>query len=348
MWKQRIISALWLLLGMGVCGLLMAGIRHKNQALCTGIKVNIEGTHGHVFIDEGDIMQLMKKNGAATGTPAAAIPLQTLEKVLRKEPWISNAELFFDNGQALQVNIREREPLARIFTVGGASFYIDSSGVQLPLSDDYAARVPMFTSFTSAKKILLGPDSLLLNDIRKIALQIQQDSFWMAQVSQVNITPYRTFEIIPVMGNQTILLGNADSLQSKFDRLFAFYKQVWAETGFEKYETVSVAYDGQVVATKRGVVQPAVDSTQAQRLINAMRTGADLVKDTIKTIRNNATALAAVQPAAVAELIAATPALNKSKAPDKTHKVKTAGTAKQAIKKVKKTEVITSKRKTEK
>jgi cell division protein FtsQ len=290
MWKQRIISSLWWLLGLCLCGLLTAGMQYKKHLLCSDIKVNIERVNGHVFIDEKEITQLLKRNGATIGKPISEFHLQQLESILKLQPWIYNAELFFDNNQVLNVNILEREPLARIFTIQGTSFYIDSSGMQLPLSIDYSARVPMFTAFTSNKKKLSKPDSLLLNEVKNIAALIQQDSFWNAQVSQVNIIPDKTFEIIPVLGNQVINLGNADSLQSKFDRLTAFYKQVWAKEGFEKYESISVEFSGQIVAVKRGVPKPVIDTAEAQRLIGAMRNGEDIVKDTIfatSTITNS-------------------------------------------------------------
>jgi cell division protein FtsQ len=283
MWKQRIISLSWWLLGICLCSLLTAGIQYKKHLPCSDIKVNIERVNGHVFIDENDITKLLRKNGASIGKLISEIHLQQVELVLKQQPWIYNAELFFDNNQVLIVNILEREPLARIFTLQGTSFYIDSSGMQLPLSNDYSARVPMFTAFTSTKKKLSKPDSSLLDEIKKIAAIIQQDTFWNAQVSQVNITPNKTFEIVPVLGNQIIKLGNADSLQSKFDRLTAFYKQVWAKEGFEKYESISVEFRGQIVAVKRGEQKPNIDTAEAQRLINAMRQGEDIVKDTIVT-----------------------------------------------------------------
>ena len=59
--------------------------------------------------------------------PLHAIDLASMENELQKSQWIKNAELFFDNNNVLQVRITEREPVARIFTTSGSSFYIDSS-----------------------------------------------------------------------------------------------------------------------------------------------------------------------------------------------------------------------------
>ena len=267
------------MLAFAIAGLLIAAMQQKKSLLCNDIKVEILGNEGHVFVDEKEIAGKLNINGAVAGKKMADIDLRTLETIIKNQPWIQEAQLYFDNNQILQVKVKEREPIARVFTTEGTSFYIDSNGMRLPLSKDYSAHVTMFTSFTSDKKILSKPDSLLLDNIKNLALYIQQDSFWSAQVSQVVITPQSTFNIIPVVGNQTILLGNADSLASKFDRLFAFYKQIWVKTGFEKYETISVMFDGQVVAVKRGKPKPAVDSALAQRVVTAMRSGVDILKD---------------------------------------------------------------------
>ncbi len=279
MLKKRIILTLWWLLGVAVAGLLVAAVQQKKSMPCADIKVEIEGNEGHVFVDENEITDKLEVNGAAIGTANNDIGLRTLEALLRKQPWIQNAELYFDNNNTLQVKIKEREPIARIFTLEGESFYIDSGGIRLPLSNDYSAHVPMFTSFPSNKKHLSQPDSLLLNDVKNIAQYIQLDSFWNAQVSQVVITPQSQFNIIPVIGNQTILFGTADSIDSKFGRLTAFYKQVWTKAGFETYATINVMFDGQVVATKRGEPKPYIDSAFAQRVVNAMRSGVDILKD---------------------------------------------------------------------
>ena len=279
MLKKKLIVTLWCLLAIVIAGLLIAAAQKKKELYCTDIKVEIESNYGHVFVDESDIVAKLKANGAYTGRQISEMNLRTLETIIKKQPWIQNAELYFDNNEVLEVKVKEREPIARVFTSEGASFYIDSSGMRLPLSSDYSAHVPVFTSFSSNKKKLSKPDSLLLNNIKKMALFIQHDSFWNAQVSQVVITPQSTFNIVPVVGNQTIILGSADSLPSKFEKLYAFYQQVWVKSGFEKYETIDASFTGQIVATKRNEPKPYIDSVLAQRIVTAMRSGVDILKD---------------------------------------------------------------------
>src|SRR3954454_2471218 len=237
MWKKWLQISLWSLLGVGTCTLLIAAMQKKDEKACSGIKINIDGVKDNVFIDDKDVMAIMKINGAVKGKEVSEINLRNIEEQLEKNAWVKDADLFFDNNQVLHAKIEEREPIARIFTLSGKSYYIDSSCKMLPLSDERSARVPMFTSFPSDKKILSKPDSLVLRDVKRVAQYINADSFLTAQVGQIDITSQGTYEIIPVLGDQLIRIGDAEGLDEKFRKLKSFYKQVWAKTGFEKYET---------------------------------------------------------------------------------------------------------------
>jgi cell division protein FtsQ len=56
----------------------------------------------------------------------------------------------------------------------------------------------------------------------------------MAQISQIDITPSKEFEMIPTVGNHIIEFGDGTDYDAKFKKLFIFYKQVLAKTGMDK------------------------------------------------------------------------------------------------------------------
>jgi cell division protein FtsQ len=263
MWKKSLQISLWSLTIAGICTLFIAAMQKKEEKKCADINIEIRGANNHFFVDKKDILETISETGAAKGKEILAIELKKVEERIEKNVWIKKAELFFDNKQVLHANIEEREPIARVFTLEGRSYYIDSSCNRLPLSDKLSARVPMFTSFPSDKKILSRPDSSVLMDVKQIAQYIQQDSFWMAQVAQVDITRNGTYEMIPVIGDQVIRLGDATNLNEKFTKLKNFYQQVWTKTGFEKYEIINIQYASQVVATKRGAGKLYMDTAKA-------------------------------------------------------------------------------------
>ena len=286
-WKKRLTQALWLLIGVGTIVLLVAAVQRKDHRLCSDGRIEITGAEENMFVDEKDILSIINRNGSITGKDIHKINLREIETGLKKIIWIKNAELFFDNNRVLHVNLEERIPIARIFTVQNSSFYIDSTGHRMPLSDKMSLRVPIFTSFPSDKDTLSHPDSLLLIDVVKIAKYVVADSFWIAQIAQIDITPQATFELIPTIGEHVVEIGNADELEDKFDRLYAFYKQAWLQNGINKYERLQVQYNGQVVAIKRGVSKITVDSAKAIQALNNLMQGKQQDDTTVLEIKKD-------------------------------------------------------------
>ena len=271
LWKKKLVTAGWLALTAAGMVVLVAAATRKNHKECAGINVEITGAEDHFFVDEKEVAKLLNANGNLTGRSIETINLLVMEKRLENDKWINNAELFFDNNQLLQVVIEENEPVARIFTVGGYSYYIDSSCKKLPLSDRLSARVPMFTNFPSDRTRLGRVDSIMMVSLKDMALYINRVPFWKAQVAQIDINDNRELEMVPTVGNHTVLLGKADDFDEKFNRLFAFYQQVWTKVGLEKYDKIDVQYKGQVVATKRGSsASVVVDSAKAQRALDEL------------------------------------------------------------------------------
>jgi cell division protein FtsQ len=283
--KKKLQMLVWILFGAATIVLFAFAAQKKKHARLAGIKIDIEGADAHLFADERQIRNMLKQHGAEAGVDPALLNLHQLEQLIEQNAWINKADLFIDNNQVLQVNLYERTAIARIFTTGGSSFYIDSTIKRLPLSDSISASVPVFSSFPSERQNFSGADSAILQQVKKLALFIQQDSVWQAQVEQIDIRPMGTFELVPALGNHIIVLGNTDSLQQKFDRLYSFYKHIWSKYGFEKYEKIDVQYTGQVVATRRGAGS-ATDSALSRAVLDAHLSGFQdaLASDSFKAI----------------------------------------------------------------
>jgi cell division protein FtsQ len=196
--------------------------------------------------------------------------------------------------------VAERDPIARVFTIAGKSFYIDSAGMRMPLLPGVSARLPVITGFPAAKK-LNQQDSALLRAVTGIAQYVNENRFWQAQIAQIDITPAGTFELMPVIGNHIIRIGNAENLEEKLDRLFLFYKQVLTQTGFDKYGIVDVQFNNQVIGIKSKITS-AVDSIQLQKNIEELieRTKLQATADSMALVQAKEAALqkdtAVVQP----------------------------------------------------
>ncbi len=213
-------------------------------------------------------------SGSLLQRAITTINLAKLENGLKTNPWIKNAELYFDSKDALHVFVEEREPIARVFTIAGNSFYMDSSGAKMPLLDKMSIRVPVITGFTSARKFNAA-DSALLQQAKQVLQFIYNNEFWNAQVGQIDITTERKFELIPVIGDHIIKLGDGENVEEKLNRLFVFYKQVMSKIGFNKYAVLDVEYNGQIVAIKKEPASP-VDSIQLKKNIEELMNRASM------------------------------------------------------------------------
>ena len=267
-WKKILITTAWILFGAGVMVVFGAAMNKKGKHSCKGIEVVLKTPTTDVFIDEKDIRQLLEQTFHITGTAISKLPLRSMELLLKNNPWIADAEIFVDNNDQLHAIIEERQPIARIFTLQQNSYYIDSSGVHLPLSDKMVARVPVFTDFPSDQAVLSVPDSLLMQDILSISRYIAADSFWMAQASQIAIVAGNQFEIYPLTGRPIIRMGNGSNLEEKFHKLDAYFRSDYFKLGYTLYPLIDVQYSRQLIGIRNAA--NGVDSTRFYQAIQGI------------------------------------------------------------------------------
>lgn len=250
--------------------LLMAAISKKNKGTCRDYVITVKGEESDLFMNREEIAALMEAllAGPIKGKPIAGFNLVALENKLEQDSWISDAELYFDNKDILHVEVREKIPVARVFTVNGRSFYVDSTGNKIPVSVKRSARVPVFTGFPD-KIQLTRKDSVLLKQVAAAGDFIIKDAFWNAQVSQIDILPDRSFEMIPVVGDHRVKLGTGEDMAAKFRRLYVFYQQVLTKMGLNAYRHIDVQYKGQVVASQYGT-GGKVDSVQLRKNVDRL------------------------------------------------------------------------------
>lgn len=262
--------AAWLAVLGGIATLVIAANRKTGLHTCKGVTVSINGDDKTISVKKEDVLTAIERTakGPVMNRPFGDMNLGAMEKTLEANPWIRDAELYLDTKDVLHVSVWEREPFARVFTIAGASFYIDSSGCQLPLLQNYSVRLPVVTGFTASKK-WSKKDSATWQGAKEVLLAVGKDSFWNAQVGQIDITPERKFELIPLIGSHVIKMGYAENVEQKLNNLLVFYKQVMSRAGFAKYSALDAQFDGQIVAVRKGPTS-AIDSVQLQKNIDEL------------------------------------------------------------------------------
>jgi cell division protein FtsQ len=253
-WQKIAIRIIWSIGAAGLIVLFVISWKAKSEKQLRDIQVELVGESAQaLFMDEISIRVILNEQGVQVGMPLEKINLTQLEKFIEKTEWVKNAEFFINNKLILEVKIEQRIPIARVFTSSGASFYIDNEGWRLPLKQLTVLNLPVFTGFPTDQPKLSKPDSTLLKEVLFFAKTIQKDSFFMAQVAQVNIEPNGTFQMVPTLGDHVVLLGSVDHLEDKLNRLFTFYKKVWVASGINSYQYIDCRFNHQIVALKKGL-----------------------------------------------------------------------------------------------
>jgi cell division protein FtsQ len=282
--KKFFMIVLWCLLGGSGLALLIAAINAKNSSLCNGMDIEINGGGKAFFLNKKDVMNMLESEGIKDlhNKKVASFDLLKMETVLRRNSWIRDAQLYFDNTQTLKVRVQERLPVARLFAANNSSYLIDSAGMQMALGERNAFRLPVFTGYPS-ERFGMKHDSALSHQIRNLAIFLNNNSFWSNQVQEINISSSKTFRLIPLIGNQIIEFGDGNDYENKFQKLFVFYKEVLAKTGFEYYKSINVAFQNEVIATRKQGSISRADSIQARKnVLEFIRLAQKIQSDTLK------------------------------------------------------------------
>lgn len=255
-----------ILLNLMLVAYLILGLSFSSQKekelLCNDIQIDMLDTLNSGFLTKTDIEEIiLREESEILGYPVININTRNLENRLRSFPYVKEAEAYYDMEGILYVKISQRRPVMRILTGRGNSYYIDSEGYVFPPRGGFTPHILVCNGyFTEGNEIRnIRNLSELKDDDRykewtdalELALFIEKDKFWKAQLVQVYLNSKNEFEIIPRVGAHQIILGGTDMLEEKFGKLLILYRDGFDYEGWNKYEKINLKYKNQVICTKR-------------------------------------------------------------------------------------------------
>lgn len=250
-WKYALYT-LFFFVGLGGVIMLMGLVKEKSRAqVCTDVQVMIEGEEA--FIDQQDILQRIKEAyGEILYVPLDLIPIHDLEQNLKDLPYIEDAEVFLDIDGVMKVKVKQREAVLRIINAKNEEFYVDGKGMKMPVNLRYVPHVMIANGFIAEgiENHLDTVSSKIVKDLVTTMRYIRNDELWNNQIVQLYVNENKDIELIPRVGSQVIVLGNAENLDDKFFRVKAFYQRILPRVGSEAYKTINVKYKGQIIGER--------------------------------------------------------------------------------------------------
>lgn len=252
----------------------------KKTVVCTNVKILIPGADNFIEREEVDAI-LKQSQGALIGQQLMDINLQQIEKSIIANPYIAYATVYADMNGVIQIKIKQRQPVLRMINAAGQDYYIDSNGLKMPVSPNFTANVlvangNIMEHFSGKVDTLI---TRLAVDLYKVAMYIKKDTLWDAQIEQMYVNNVRDIELIPRVGNQRIVLGTADSLETKMRNLLVFYKKAMPKVGWNTYKTINVKYTNQIVCERNKIdsltgevikERVADTSSQTEKLVDSI------------------------------------------------------------------------------
>jgi hypothetical protein len=80
---------------------------------------------------------------------------------------------------------------------------------------------------------------------------VESDSLLRSLVTMYCVRDTNNIIIVPEISGHVINIGNADGFENKFAKLKLFYRGVLPKKGWNTYDTISVKWNHQIVATRR-------------------------------------------------------------------------------------------------
>ena len=215
-------------------------------------------------IEFGDFLKKQRKD----------IDQKKIESFLMQNPYIEQAQVYQTLKGVLNIEIKQREPIVRIYTLRNKEYYIDKLGKVILIDDNQLTDVVVASGNVDVNNPNLdknldtidienkkGFDKTLSN-IYYIAQKLASDSILNYQIDQIYVPAKGNYELIPKIGNYIIRIGENKDLEEELIKLRYLYKEAFSRNGWDNYSFVDLRFRHQVVCTKKGGIEATIDSSQ--------------------------------------------------------------------------------------
>ena len=240
--------------------------KEQGQKRATALNIQVKTGDENYFVTPADIRQMLTDKGdSIVHQPLESIDIPSLERLISNNPSVETAEVFASVNGEVRICATQRQPIARLFTLSGETYYIDRDGKLMPWSSSYTANVVMANGFINESygnwyrytmKDIEASAPLreysVLDDIYRISDFIGKDSCRKALIGQIYVNSAKEYELIPNIGTFRIVIGDSNDLEEKFNKLTVFCRDGLRNTGaWNEYSVINLKFKNQIVCTKR-------------------------------------------------------------------------------------------------
>lgn len=193
----------------------------------------------NLFVTEDFVNKMLKETPDKGGfVTKETLDLKSVEQRIEKQKHIEEAEVYVTVNGELGAKVVQRTPIARVFS--SVPFYLDAEGFEMPLSSNYAIRVPLVYGYKKTHK----------EDLLSLLNYMKNDEFLKKLVVGVYCLSKNDFSLKLRNQQFAVKLGGVNNQELKFENFKAFYAKVEKDKLFDMYKYVNLEITNQVICTK--------------------------------------------------------------------------------------------------
>lgn len=213
----------------------------EREELCKDVSISISGDNTSITADQIHSLLKQKKLHPAQ-KKLNEIDYSKIEETLNTLSIVAECQCYKTHKETVNIDIVCKEPIMQIFADNGERYLIDNNG---DIIEGVQSALYLPVASGSIDK------GMAKGELLKIAGFLQERRFWSEQIEQVHFTTKKEIILVPRVGNHTIELGNIKNLETKLDKLRAFYQKGLNNIGWNKYSKLNIEFDNKIIGTKR-------------------------------------------------------------------------------------------------
>ncbi len=246
----------------GFCIIVGFAMVDQETVKCTGIKINIRDSEKPGFINQTDIRKILfDEFDSLSGQYLKNINIDNVEKLLLRNPYISDARVYSTVKGEIIIDLVRHEPIVRIINMDNDGYYLSKNATPMPLRRVYIPKLPVASghineklSNISGQKFLLNKNDVknspLLAKIHHVATELTKNDFMNRYITQIYVDERGQFELTPSDGKFNIILGDVNDVPVKIENFIAFYQGVALKMKADSISSVNLKFINQVVCKK--------------------------------------------------------------------------------------------------
>lgn len=243
MWKQVLKWSLLVALLAYVVTMIVWSRAEARRHVCGAIEVSIDGGDRVSSISEKSVKEVLRGYPhPIVGQPIHSVNTFEIAEYLRQFNSFETVDCLITTQGNLKVRVMPMVPAIRVFE-GGKSYYVNKDGKTMAAIPGFHVDVPVVSGRFGKN---LRPEYVL-----PVVRFVQGDSLLSNVVGMYDVADKGNIILIPRIKGHVINFGDTSRLREKRDAIATVYRSILPFRGWETYDTISVKFKGQIVATRR-------------------------------------------------------------------------------------------------